>query len=207
MRAGIAASATGRRFSRSPLIERGQHRRVEREPLARCRAELEPLARDRRRAGGGGVLARRRPARRRRLVERRRARSALASRAPRGMIATAPCADRELAGLLDAGRAARSRGRSADRSAGARSSPGRAAARAAAQDARAARVALAVQARVDQPREAYVVVGGDACSRTSRDGERRRHRRDTQHRQRRRAEPRRRTSSGEPAGRRLSRCS
>ena len=44
MRGGIADSATGRRFSRSPLMSERQHRRVERRAArVGLRAELEPL--------------------------------------------------------------------------------------------------------------------------------------------------------------------
>ena len=90
MRGGIAASATGRRFSRSPPTERGQHRRVERR---RRSLGLSPSS-SRSHAIGG--------ARRRRLLalghrlaapaaaERRRGPVWPFSSATRGMIATAP---------------------------------------------------------------------------------------------------------------------
>ena len=167
MRGGIADSATGRRFSRSPPSAR-QQRRVER------RAARSACAPSSSRSHAIGDARRRRPSRR--FAAGRGAGGCWKttrttwplSSGARGMIATAPCADRELAGLLD-----RVALRVAEivqpidqlplgqRLAAAQLERPR-------EDARQHAVALAVQPRVDQAREADVVVaGGDAAATTT----------------------------------------
>ena len=99
MRGGIADSATGRRFSRSPLIERRQHRRVERHA---ARSAWLPSSSRSTRSGdrGGGLRAGRCGLRgRRRLLEDDADQLALELRRARHDRDRAG-ADRELAGLL-----------------------------------------------------------------------------------------------------------